>query len=111
MALRSTIVQDIMIPYVENVLPALLENQNVTTQTLEWQNLKATLQTFCICTYNINVFRPQFRDSDVLIRIMDVPLMKENIAMLELMMKLSVNVDFATATNYNLDPYTLFFAK
>ena len=76
MALRSTIVQDIMIPYVENILPALLENQNVTTSTLEWQNMKAALQTFCICTYNINVFRPQFRESDVIVRMLEAPLMR-----------------------------------
>ena len=48
-------------------------------------------------TFNINVFRAHFRDSDIFYRIMQVPMVTESVSMLELIIKLAINVDFATA--------------
>lgn len=94
LATQSTVVQDIMIPYVHNILPALYENPNPGPQSIEWQNLKSTLQTFVVVTFNINVFRPQLRDADMIPRICQVPNILTHITMLELLIKLAVNVDF-----------------
>lgn len=95
LATQSTIVQDIMIPYVHNILPALYDQPTLCgPNMIEWQNLKATLQTFVVVTFNINVFRPQLRDADMLPKICQVPNILSNITMLELLIKVSINVDF-----------------
>lgn len=95
LAVQSTIIQDIMIPYVHNILPALYDNPACGPGLQEWQNLKSVLQTFVVVTFNINVFRPQLRDSDMLPKIFDVPCIFSHISMIELLIKLAVNVDYA----------------
>jgi hypothetical protein len=95
LATQSTIVQDIMIPYVYNILPALYDNPACGPALIEWQNLKSVLQTFVVVTFNINVFRPQLRDSDMLVKLFDVPGILTNIVMVELLIKLAVNIDYA----------------
>jgi len=94
LACQSTIVTDIMIPYVHNILPALYDNPNCGPETVEFANLKSVLQTFVVVTFNIGVFRPQLRDSDMLEQVCRVPNILNYISMLELLIKLSVNVDF-----------------
>jgi len=94
LATQSTIVQDIMIPYVHNILPALYDNPTCGPANIEWQNLKSVLQTFAVVTFNINVFRPQLRDSDMLCRICEVPNVLSHITMLELLLKVAINIDF-----------------
>merc|ERR1712060_54706 len=66
----------------------------------EWQNLKSTLQTFVVVTFNINVFRSHFQNSDMLVRVCQVPGILAHISMLELIIKLSINIDF-TKGNYS----------
>jgi len=61
---------------------------------IEWQNLKAVLQTFVVVTFNINVFRPHLRDSDMLLKVCQVPGILKYVGILELLIKISVNVDF-----------------
>jgi len=95
LATQSTIVQDIMIPYVYNILPALYDNPACGPALIEWQNLKATLQTFVVVTFNINVYRPQLRDSDMIPKLCEVPGILTHVSMLELLMKLSINVDYS----------------
>jgi hypothetical protein len=95
LATQSTIVQDIFFPYVENILPALYEMPDCGPANIEWQNLKATLQTFVVVTFNINVFRPQLRDTNMIPRILAVPNLLGHVNMLELLIKLSINVDIA----------------
>mmetsp|Transcript_54235 Transcript_54235/g.129254 ORF Transcript_54235/g.129254 Transcript_54235/m.129254 type:complete len:735 (-) Transcript_54235:86-2290(-) len=94
LACQSTIVQDIMIPYLHNILPALYDHANPGPTLIEWQNLKSTLQTFVVVSFNINVFRPQLRDTDLILQVCQVPHILEHISMLELLMKIAVNVDF-----------------
>lgn len=94
LATQSTIVQDIMIPYVHNILPALYDNPACGPGLIEWQNLKAVLQTFVVVTFNINVFRPNLRDADLIPKVCEVPGLLGNITMLELLIKLMINVDF-----------------
>ncbi|CAE6951708.1 PUB18 [Symbiodinium sp. CCMP2592] len=94
LATQSTIVQDIMIPYVYNILPALFDNPACGPALIEWQNLKATLQTFVVVTFNINVFRPHLRDSDMIPKICEVPRILTHISMLELLVKTAINVDY-----------------
>lgn len=94
LATQSTIVQDIMIPYVHNILPALYDNPSCGPSLIEWQNLKSVMQTFVVVTFNINVFRPQLRDTDMLPKLMEVPKILTQISMLELLIKLAINVDF-----------------
>lgn len=96
LATQCTVVQDIMIPYVHNILPALYDNPKPGPSSIEWQNLKSTLQTFVVVTFNINNFRPQLRDADMIPRICQVPFILTHISMLELLIKLSINVDFAS---------------
>ncbi len=95
LATQSTICQDIIFPYVDNILPALYENPQFTSNAVEYQNLKATLQTFVVIAFNINVFRSQFNESDFLIRIMDAPLVPSSIGFLELLIKICVNCDIS----------------
>jgi len=94
LATQSTIVQDIMIPYVLNILPALYDSPTCGPHMIEWQNLKSTLQTFVVVTFNINVFRPQLRDSDMILKVCEVPNILMHISMMELLIKLCINVDF-----------------
>ncbi|CAJ1375049.1 unnamed protein product [Effrenium voratum] len=94
LATQSTIVQDIMIPYVHNILPALMDNPACGPSIIEWQNLKAVLQTFVVVTFNINVFRPQLRDSDIIPKMCEVPRILTHVSMLELLIKLAINVDY-----------------
>lgn len=94
LATQSTIVQDIMIPYVYNILPALYDNPSCGPSNIEWQNLMSTLQTFVVVTFNINVFRPQLRDSDLLCKVCEVPNVLCHISMMELIIKACINVDF-----------------
>mmetsp|Transcript_82957 Transcript_82957/g.231423 ORF Transcript_82957/g.231423 Transcript_82957/m.231423 type:complete len:764 (+) Transcript_82957:106-2397(+) len=94
LATQSTIVQDIMIPYVHNILPALYDHPNCGPHMIEWQNLKATLQTFVVVSFSINVFRPQLRDTDMLVLVCRVPHILEHISMLELLIKICINVEF-----------------
>jgi len=94
LATQSTVVQDIMIPYVHNILPALYDNPVAGPACIEWQNLKATLQTFVVVTFNINVFRPQLRDVDLVPKVLEVPNITSHISMLELLIKICINVDF-----------------
>merc|ERR1719382_574770 len=93
LATQSTIVQDIMIPYVNNILPALYDNPACGPSLVEWQNLKSTLQTFVVVTFNINVFRGTLRDSDMLLRICSVPGVLTHITILELLIKVMLNID------------------
>jgi len=95
LATQSTIVQDIMIPYVDNILPALYDNPKCGPNLIEWQNLKSTLQTFVVVTFNMNVFRPQLRDGTLIPRVCQVPTVLTHISMLELLIKIALNVDFA----------------
>ncbi|CAD7948427.1 unnamed protein product [Amoebophrya sp. A25] len=97
LATQSTIIQDIMFPYVDNILPALMENQRLTIDAIEYVNLKSTLQTFIVITFNINVFRTHFLESDFLLRIMEAPLVLGSINFLELLFKLLVNADVSKA--------------
>lgn len=94
LATQSTVVQDIMVPYVQNILPALYDQPAAGPQLIEWQNLKSTLQTFVVVTFNINVFRPQLRDVDTIPKICEVPNILSHISMLELLIKLMINIDF-----------------
>jgi len=94
LATQSTIVQDIMIPYVHNILPAMYDNPSCGPSNLEFINLRSVLQTFVVVTFNINVFRPQLRDSDLISRVCDVPNILNHVSMLELLIKLAINVDF-----------------
>lgn len=71
---QSTIIQDIMFPYVDNILPALMENPQWEITAIEYQNLKSVLQTFVVTTFHISVFREQFIDSDFILRICEAPL-------------------------------------
>jgi len=98
---QSTVVQDIMIPYVHNILPALYDNPGCGPHCLEWQNLKSALQTFVVVTFNINVFRPQLCQDNMIPRICDVPNILPNISMLELLIKLSINVDFTRSPHHD----------
>mmetsp|Transcript_40622 Transcript_40622/g.91633 ORF Transcript_40622/g.91633 Transcript_40622/m.91633 type:complete len:740 (-) Transcript_40622:113-2332(-) len=101
LAIHSTIVQDIMIPYVLNILPALYDTPACGPQMIEWQNLKATLQTFVVVTFNINVFRPQLRDDDMILKVGQVPNLLQNITMLELLIKLAINVEFTKGVHFD----------
>eukprot|EP00931_Biecheleriopsis_adriatica_P005865 TRINITY_DN107345_c0_g1_i1.p1 TRINITY_DN107345_c0_g1~~TRINITY_DN107345_c0_g1_i1.p1 ORF type:complete len:758 (-),score=187.11 TRINITY_DN107345_c0_g1_i1:99-2372(-) len=94
LATQSTVVQDIMIPYVHNILPALHDNPACGPALIEWQNLKSTLQTFVVVTFNINVFRPHLRDADMIPKLCEVPGILMNVSMLELLIKLAINVDY-----------------
>lgn len=103
LATQSTIVQEIMIPYVYNILPALYDfGPACGPSLLEWHNLKAVMQTFVVVTFNINVFRPQLRDQDMIPRILEVPNVLANITMLELIIKVSINVDFTSGPHYDV---------
>lgn len=101
LATQSTVVQDIMIPYVHNILPALYDNPSCGPHAMEWQNLKAALETFVVVTFNINVFRPQLCQADMLPRICQVPNILKHISMLELIVKIAINVDFTRSPYYN----------
>jgi len=101
LATQSTIVQDIMIPYVANILPALFDNSACGPAMIEWQNLKSALQTFVVVTFNINVFRPQLRDSDMLLKVCQVPGILKYVGILELLVKIAVNVDFVKGPYYD----------
>jgi len=113
LATQSTIVQDIMIPYVLNILPALYDSPGCGPQMIEWQNLKSTLQTFVVVTFNINVFRPQLRDGDMILKVCEVPNVLSHISMLELLIKLCINVEFTKGPFYEpiLNVITNAFAK
>ncbi|CAD7961094.1 unnamed protein product [Amoebophrya sp. A120] len=97
LATQSTIIQDIMFPYVDNILPALYENTKFTLDGIEYQNLKATLQTFVVITFNINVFRAHFQDTDFLLRILEAPLVPSSLTHMELIFKILVNADISKA--------------
>jgi hypothetical protein len=101
LATQSTIVQDIMVPYVNNILPALYDMPGCGPSMIEWQNLKSTLQTFVVVTFNINVFRGQLRDSDMLPAIAQVPGILSHITMLELLVKTAINVDFTKGPHFD----------
>lgn len=108
LATQSTIVQDIMIPYVDNILPALYDMPHCGPSAIEWQNLKATMQTFVVVTFNIKVFRSQLnKDSDILVRICRVPNILNHINTLELLIKLCINVDFSKGPYCDALLYTL----
>lgn len=94
LATQSTIVQDIMIPYVHNIIPALYDNPACCPSNIEFLNLRSVLQTFVVVTFNINAFRTQLRDNDLLVRLCEVPNILKYVSMLELLIKLSINVDF-----------------
>eukprot|EP00392_Amoebophrya_sp_AT5.2_P005236 g5245.t1 len=97
LATQSTIIQDIMFPYVDNILPALYENTRLTLDAIEYQNLKATLQTFVVITFNINVFRQHFLETDFLLRILEAPLVPSSVSHMELVFKILVNADVSKA--------------
>mmetsp|Transcript_8672 Transcript_8672/g.16203 ORF Transcript_8672/g.16203 Transcript_8672/m.16203 type:complete len:762 (+) Transcript_8672:109-2394(+) len=107
LATQSTVVQDIMVPYVHNILPALYDNPAAGPASIEWQNLKSVLQTFVVVTFNINVFRPQLRDTDMLPRISQVPNILTHISMLELLIKISLNVDISKGPYFDILIQTL----
>lgn len=107
LATQSTVVQDIMIPYVHNILPALYEMPAAGPQNIEWQNLKSTLQTFVVVTFNINVFRPQLRDGDMIPKICAVPNLLGSISMLELLVKMAINIDFSKGPFHDMICTTL----
>lgn len=88
-----------MIPYVHNILPALYDMGNPSLANIEWQNLKSTLQTFVVVTFNINVFRPQLRESDLITGVLQVPQILTHVTMIELLVKLSVNIDFVSSSH------------
>merc|ERR1719387_1608799 len=90
-----------MTPYVNNILPALLDNPIAGPTSIEWLNLKSALQTFVIATFNINVFRPQFQKSDIVFRCCQVPQALANISMLELLVKLCINIDFTKSEDHD----------
>jgi hypothetical protein len=107
LATQSTVVQDIMIPYVHNVLPALYDQPEAGPHVIEWQNLKSTLQTFVVVTFNISVFRSHFKDGDIIPQILQVPNILSHISMLELLVKISINVDFAKGPHADVIGATL----
>lgn len=100
LATQSTIVQDIMVPYVLNILPALYDVPTCGPHMIEWQNLKSTLQTFVVVTFNITVFRPQLKDADLILKICEVPNILTHVSMVELLVKLCINVDFMQGPYY-----------
>eukprot|EP00927_Polykrikos_kofoidii_P069606 TRINITY_DN6514_c0_g1_i1.p1 TRINITY_DN6514_c0_g1~~TRINITY_DN6514_c0_g1_i1.p1 ORF type:complete len:761 (-),score=125.78 TRINITY_DN6514_c0_g1_i1:412-2694(-) len=101
LATQSTIVEHIMIPYVYNIIPALLDNPCCGPSLIEWQNLKATLQTFVVVTFNINVFRPQLRDTDMLVKLTEIPGFLSHASVLELLIKICLNVDFTKGPHHS----------
>jgi hypothetical protein len=96
-----------MIPYVDNILPALYDMPDPGPINIEWQNLKATLQTFVVVTFNINSFRHHFHETDMLPRILHVPGILVHVNMLELLIKLSINVDITKSASADVIASTL----
>ncbi|CAK0811733.1 unnamed protein product [Prorocentrum cordatum] len=101
----SDIVQDIMLPYVQNILPALYSRPDCGPALIEWQNLKSVLQTFAVVTFNVKVLRPHLRDSPVLLQICQVPHILEHISMLEMLIKISININFTAGPHQDAFPF------
>jgi len=101
LATQSTVVQDIMVPYVYNILPALKDNPSLGPASLEWQNLRLVMQTFVVVTFNIANFRSQLCQSDMIPQVCEAPHILTNITMLELLIKLAINIDFTKSPHHD----------
>mmetsp|Transcript_45442 Transcript_45442/g.98616 ORF Transcript_45442/g.98616 Transcript_45442/m.98616 type:complete len:695 (+) Transcript_45442:56-2140(+) len=102
LALQSTIVRDIMFPYVDNILPALYEMPVVSPDTIEFHNLKSAVQTFVVCTFSIDVFRRDFLNDDIIFRLLEVPNCMQYISFLEVIIRLCVNVGMEKSPFFGL---------
>jgi hypothetical protein len=98
-ATHSTVVQDIMIPYVENIFPVLeaVPSLEEARNCAEFRNLAGALKCFVVCTFNINVLRGSFSRSDTLVRLMSLPPVMQSVHMLEYLIKLHINIDFVSS--------------
>jgi hypothetical protein len=98
-ATHSTVVQDIMIPYVENIFPVLeaVPSLDEARNCVEFRNLAGALKAFIVCTFNINVLRASFSRSDMLVRLMMLPPVMQSVHMLEYLIKLHINIDFVSS--------------
>jgi hypothetical protein len=101
-ATHSTVVQDIMIPYVENIFPVMdaVASLEEARGMVEFKNLGGALQAFVVCTFNINVLRASFSRSDMLVRLMQLPSVMQSVHMLEYLIKLHVNIDFVSSPHF-----------
>ncbi|KAF4718189.1 hypothetical protein FOZ63_008942, partial [Perkinsus olseni] len=58
LAIKSNIIPDILLPYIENILPVFTEvGSTVGAKSIEWANLTSALQTLAIVTFNVKTFR------------------------------------------------------
>jgi hypothetical protein len=98
-ATHSTVVQDIMVPYVENIFPVLeaVPSLEEARNCVEFRNLAGALKAFVVCTFNINVLRANFSRSDILVRLMMLPAVMQSVHMLEYLIKLHINIDFVSS--------------
>merc|ERR1719387_2811033 len=89
-ATHSTVVQDIMVPYVENIFPVLeaIPSADEARNCVEFRNLAGALKAFVVCTFNINILRASFSRSDMLVRLMMLPPVMQSVHMLEYLIKL-----------------------
>ncbi len=68
-----------------------MENPQYDMNAIEYKNLQSVLQTFVVITFNINVFRTHFLETDFILRICEAPLVLGSIKLLDLMFKLLVS--------------------
>lgn len=97
LATHTAMVPEVLLPYVDRVLLPVLSTVPAPPGTaVEWRCLEAALQTFVVVTFNIGLLREQFRQSDVLPRVVaacDAGGLLGQVQWLDVIVRLSVNVD------------------
>uniref|UniRef100_A0A0G4IDP7 U-box domain-containing protein n=1 Tax=Chromera velia CCMP2878 TaxID=1169474 RepID=A0A0G4IDP7_9ALVE len=118
LACHTPIIPDIVVPYIDNLLPALRDlatgaksaqgtpadvYSEAVAHEISWaiesQNFRSALQTLVVATYNLKVLRGHLLKSGVISRVLDVPSLAGHPQTLSLIGRLLLNVEYSNAGN------------
>ncbi|KAF4750196.1 hypothetical protein FOZ62_024594 [Perkinsus olseni] len=101
LAIKSNIIPDILLPYIENILPVFTEvGSTVGAKSIEWANLTSALQTLAIVTFNVKTFRKPLQRSELLSRVAGLPQLKEAPVTMVVLMKVAINCNYGTSQHW-----------
>ncbi|EER18109.1 hypothetical protein Pmar_PMAR028383 [Perkinsus marinus ATCC 50983] len=105
LAIKSNIIPDILLPYIENILPVFMEaDSSVGVKSIEWANLTSALQTLAIATFNVKTFRKpvcRLQRSELLSRVASLKQLKEAPVTLVILMKVAINCNYGASQHWD----------
>ena len=96
-ATQTSIVRDILLPYLDNLIPIFkIPGAPVDVGRVEWSTLAGVLKALAAVSFNIKIFRKLLHSSERWLTILEISSAKPDV--LVALLKLAINADFSEAS-------------